>query len=1196
MAQDKNKDRTVAFRLQNENAEHNLENTIKGWGKSQMYDDLQINSIESSNKHSLSEPTSIPSPFARIALAKTAFGEVAKNGENASDVYKKIVSDCLDVAEIFFSFDKWEKQLTILKWDKDKDLEDLKTHNFIFYKTLKTFLETDAKAYNFDKMKCIYMLKHNATQEIIGATSPCTLFFSSANPFTGKDIILSNNHKAFSNIFPLSKRSWDFQAYLYATMAQDTNFENLYPELGKYIKNAVLYPEFAKYLEKQETEGNLINRRADIDRIKADPTAYIKKYAPYFSDMTVEILGMPLLKQRTGEEGIIIIDVSDFQIVVWDEELKESVYENYFKKEKKLPLVLPLDGGNSTKYNTWTLTKIAKWNDFYAMTSYEESWSSGKRQLPDGTFFPFLTISDFLTDSIIQLPYKLNKEVFFDGNLDDDSEYSYLLPLKDNFFQFYTNEDLRTRKLGGKPMIELNEIIGGVEVILRIPVNKNNGSEFIEYRRVYFESIQPNIPENDGAVVKSDFSFALFPNIKFEKEENAYYRFGLITPNGTNEVFTATFYNKNEKHKNIEPVLRNNKNSKTYGLNTKKIDHIEIKDERENTGMIVPKFLAEENSSNTTQFTFAVDLGTTNTHIEYNVRTIEKKPFDVENKDIQVCVSNKKDDYLKLEVEKDFIPEIIGENGREKEEGTRYYKFPVRTALSLLDNLDDNKSISPFVQANIAIPYQKLSFGTTVKTQLKWNTDRKQLQYFIDSLCFMMRNKVLLNNGKLDETKIVWFYPLSMQGQRMKKLEAYWSLAYAKYFLGIDANSYEKIRGEKRLTNLIPLTESEAPYLYYKTDAKKHTANIADLVSIDIGGGTTDVVFVKEKGEIEYMTSFRFAANDIFGLGNETRGMIDKYIPKIEEIITKYDKNAQLYKLFADIRSEKNKDNKNKNIATGDIASFFFSLLDNEVIKQQDIDTKEIDLHYILKNIDDEQKIIFVFFYAAIIYHIAQILKAKDLNMPRHITFSGNGSRLVTVAGEIEVLEKFSKLIFEKVGVKNPDKSKLEIIHNTKNPKEVSAKGGINAANKNYQPLDVKFKTLVLLGTDNLDFADDKTYENISENRKKYDNYVKNTIFNSKQFFENIFEILTEKYTDGRTDETFVEALGINSKAMKIAKDVLWTSGEKDFKTWTEANGIEKRMSELDDKSQKIEETFFFYPLIGFLQVLSSEIEKSDKQ
>ena len=141
-----NKDTKYVFRLQSETkGQHDLQNSLKHWDESRMYDDKQINAIESSNEKSENQPTSIPSPFARIALVKTAFAEVAAYGDRALHAYKKIVSDSLDVAEIFFTYAKWQNKIEIVKWDKDTDLPKLQAGHKILYKTLKTFLESDAE-------------------------------------------------------------------------------------------------------------------------------------------------------------------------------------------------------------------------------------------------------------------------------------------------------------------------------------------------------------------------------------------------------------------------------------------------------------------------------------------------------------------------------------------------------------------------------------------------------------------------------------------------------------------------------------------------------------------------------------------------------------------------------------------------------------------------------------------------------------------------------------------------------------------------------------------------------------------------------------------------------------------------------------------------------------------------------------------
>ena len=79
-----------------------LSGSLKHWDDSVMYDENRISIIESSNTATTVAPTSIPSPFARMDLARTAFGNVAKDLDGAANMYQKIVSDTLDVSEIFF--------------------------------------------------------------------------------------------------------------------------------------------------------------------------------------------------------------------------------------------------------------------------------------------------------------------------------------------------------------------------------------------------------------------------------------------------------------------------------------------------------------------------------------------------------------------------------------------------------------------------------------------------------------------------------------------------------------------------------------------------------------------------------------------------------------------------------------------------------------------------------------------------------------------------------------------------------------------------------------------------------------------------------------------------------------------------------------------------------------------------------------
>jgi len=1063
------------FRLQNE-GDFGLVNTIEHWGVSDMYGEKQRNAIKSSNEHSENQPTSIPSPFARIALVKTAFAEVSAYGDRALHAYKKIVSDTLDIAEIFFTLNKWKTKgvIEVITWDKSKNIPELSNivTQKILHKTLETFLNNDAVAYNFDKMKCIYILKHKATGEIIGATSPSTLFFSSANDFDVNKIdIPLSTHKAFDGVIHLNERGWGFQKYLYTWITANNEIRN---STGKYI-----FAEVQNYLDAQK-------------------------------QVSIKVGGK---------------NATDFEMLDANTKLT-SIY-----KQLRAPDVEIL-----SKY-------------FYELDS------SGDTEDSKLTVKENLSEDDLLESKIIRLSSPIASESFFNGNIQSDCNYTYLLPIKDEFFKHYSIADLMKA-------IKIGHYTQYADVTLEIGGKK--------YKKEFKQS-EGNIIE------KSDFDCMLFPNIRFAKNYDAYYRFGLfLAYNKKDQLgkYTVDFYDGKNKIECENPIVRNtddNENSicKTYSLNQKGFDRIKIIIEG-TSGMLLPVLHKKGCAEN---FTFAVDFGTTNTHIEYKTSSNQTiRPFDIYETDKQISFLCGNNLAHTLVADIDFIPASIGEK--------EMFKFPVRTALSLQKHKESIEKVYPFTQANVIIPYEKRQVPKydRVLTQLKWDSTEDEMGYYIDALCFILRNKVILNGGNLGETKIVWFYPLSMAGSRSKIIRNKWKLAYSKYFLGIAVTSIDDLEESQKdilKRNVIELPESVAPFLCYKDDRKYKDA-INNLVSIDIGGGTTDIVFIKGGKDTEYVTSFRFAANSVFGLGEQITPIVSKYQSDIENIILDEERagDAKYNYLFDNIYRGITGDTQK-----GDIASFFFALKDHE--KLQDV---EIDFNSMLKR-DSDQKLIFVLFYSAIIYHTAQIMKAKELELPRHIAFSGNGSRIVNIVGDKEILAELSKCIFEKVYDKQYGNSGLDIIQNTKNPKEVTCKGGIKAADKEYE--QKSFEPLVLLGTDNDTFiTDSDTYSSVNIK----DSVIKTNI-KVKEFIEYaINDLMIKKYTKGVVAETFVKALNINQKTLQIAKDVLVK--EDDLANFT-LNGINNKIASIvDTSSTQIEETFFFYPIASLLNVISNEINK----
>lgn len=224
-------------------------NNIQDWGTSVSYGSNAIGQIEDPNAASVKkEITSIPSPFARIDLVKTAYREVVASGELHGDtIFHKMVSDSLDVAQIFFNLPKLSDRVKVIVWNVKQEIDELKKSTSKGQQrvgdTLRMFLDQDKEVYNFDKMKTMYLLhyigKYRHTQlDIIGATSPSTLFFCSANDFSylSEDIRFGKDKVFDSQFASLDQRDEQFIIFYFAYQKAYPNFARLFPEVNEYME------------------------------------------------------------------------------------------------------------------------------------------------------------------------------------------------------------------------------------------------------------------------------------------------------------------------------------------------------------------------------------------------------------------------------------------------------------------------------------------------------------------------------------------------------------------------------------------------------------------------------------------------------------------------------------------------------------------------------------------------------------------------------------------------------------------------------------------------------------------------------------------------------------------------------------------------------------------------------------------------
>lgn len=1085
------------------------------------------------------EITSIPSPFARIDLVKNAFYEISRQ-ENSigaraclegNTIFHKMVSDTLDVGEIFFNYDRFSSKVEIISWSPSPMINALASSEDegqkCYANALKKFIDADGKSYNFDKLQNIYLLNYkNGPHQlnIIGATSPASVFFSTANRIDYINDIQFGSDFPFDNVYqPLYKRDPEYIKFWFILKNSISGFSRLFPEVNHYLD--MTYSVITD--NNLKSQLRTINNPSDagFSNISVQGSAQINQ---------VEVLGNLLFQQNASLQSL----KSGFTI-------KSS------KQPNSTVLVLPVESGNvyaELKYTT------AKWGDTNKAPYMDPQADLNLRKLPnDYTQHPYLTISDFLEDSLIVVPHRLNENSFLAvNNFSNFPEgKTYLLPLKPLFFEYFSIDNLRDG------MIEFEKVgIDSIKATLRIPILGNGRVNDIEYSRIYYTgSADVSETENDGGITEEnnfkDFEILVVPNIRFPEGVTPEYRIATIAP-FTNRT-ELKFFKDGKAIQTPNPIIRNTTfnivpKSQTYVLG-EDLECLQVI-KQEYKGILIPTF-EKTNSNNNIEF--SVDLGTSNTNIEMvlNNRRTQILPFGfTQAEQLQACAflptyvnrggkSYQKDLIEILQViERDFLPlEVKSESE---------YNFPTRTVLSYGERTDWNQSVIPWANSNISLPFGKLPplQYNKYKTDIKWSEEGNSevfAESYINNLMFLIRCKALIFGANVRQVPVTWFYPTSMSPRRLAAFSQIWQNSYDKYFGG---------------STLKCMTESLAPVLYFFN----RYATATDLVTIDIGGGTTDLAFASNKS-VQYVSSFRFAANslfeDSFSSVNPQNGIVDHFrriyeslnIDALTSLINEFDSQP------------------------ANMASTFFTLKDSPIVKKASLDIRNVDFSQLLFS-DNNFKIVFLTFYTAIIYHIAQIIKVKDLRLPRHIAFSGNGSNIVralvsTNQKGLDILSKYTKIVLEMVSNKSYASGELEILgfDQGESPKRATCRGGFLDEGNSTSPQKIVYKS-----ADNTLVTANDTYEIVDEQ------YIDKVASAVTSFYDFIFNKVSKRFN-------LYENFGITMASLKIAKE----NYEADIKTYIH-KGVEFQKEE-QIGSEEIAETFFFYPIKGALQTISQKIK-----
>ena len=990
------------------------------WIAVEPYSDDDIRQIKDPNGGLSQNPrTAIPSPFAQLDLVKNAFEHLQPSPQGMTGIVseKMMVSHALDVAQLFFEYENHSGQLHIVRWNKTAELQRLKAQpeHRLYGETLALFLQAD-RVYNFAMLEDWYILLLN--NQVIGATSPCSFTMAAPNVSTIESVNVEPNVKLFGEVRDLWQRDDEFVYHLFLLFNAHTSLRRALGNVYGYMVNNL--PLIERH--KPALYSRIIEVIPNPSALQADRESIVRQmldmqFTPFAGEDAVSVLSAPLYRKK-------LVDVtagaanSDFVIAP-----TRPVSEG-----EKLPLVLRNNFNGSVDHYTYI---NREWN------SATQVWAAGvainERRLPEtGIHYPFLTTDDFFTENIIRLGGAIDGNHYFDGNIQRaaGSNASYLLPLKPVFFQYFNASDLTSHVMGRK-FIEIVETgTGSVNVTLRIPVKKR----FIELSRTYIPiddaSWQFNEQMGMGRIVSGvQLCTAIFPFVR--TNHNDAYKVQLFTYalNGGGSLRFMTDGNHTQALKVSEQARTRLSYATTYYDVQGNFDYIEASVNNELgsfEGVIVP--LWKPYQPNAKELIFAVDFGTTNSHVEWAERGQESQPLTFSDAREQTLIASllKKDALLIADQLQriEFLPREIND----------VYGFPLRTALA--NNKGAAGGTSLFSNINIPFLYERQYFdGYEVSTNLKWMGDNTLSKEFLREIVMLIKAKALLENADLHKVRVVYFYPVSMGGADRSRLATTWEELYNTY---IGGNAEE---------NLHCYPESIAPAFYYKG------ADVAgsSYVSVDIGGGTSDIVVyqtdaAQQKTLPVAISSFRFAGNAIFGDAftphdADNNPLLQHYTEYFRKLVTQNQEVTYLNSIMNTIMAGKRSE---------DINAFLFSIENVEQLRDlPPMDRNLYSYNALLRN-DDRRKLVFVYFYSAIIYYIASAMKHRGYVKPKQIYFSGTGSKMINIVGSKDLVNEITQTIIERVfGESYTEAFSIKVERDC--PKQITCRGGVRLENERLE-------------------------------------------------------------------------------------------------------------------------------------------------
>lgn len=1007
-------------------AERNL--NLAGWEPVPPYDSDRIPRISDTVGAGIALTkmgTSIPTPFARVFLFKTAFEMVNASTAGADDTsaYGKLVSECLDFIEfIYLNGDN----ITVKPWNVNNELNALQNSPNPGHQRLAAGLENFARNLGVADIYLIYF-----DNVLIGGTSPFTLVYTSPNwqrikPISnarglGGNTLFPDYSQPHILPVPLHNRDEGFQLML-------TKYYIAFRNVNKMANTAFfkyIYRNQEMFSPRMMTE---FRRLAGINAYSISD--FIKEYGCVRDNVAeIDILGeggdqvlfLPKLRENGGKEVGTDINIAD--------DYKIAPTAQRFGNGRLLPLVLTESGITGAIYVAGNPLPRGIGNEIIANAV---GISPESRTLPGGhnISYPYLTISDFLQEKLIKVPYKMDTGNFYTFGVDSGNEYyDYLLPLTKRFFEYFSPSDLENDNVRNLS-VELHEISNNeVEVKLNIPVQFTS-RPCIELKKTY--------KSTDIVSLGSDpnlFTLGVFPSYRITTN-NVPNRYAIMRYDGQRDYLGLNYYVLNDNEHQVAQICTIDSGIRdTFGcrydtLNAN-FDIIEINWNGANA-VALPRFKPITVAAQGNNTVVGIDFGTTNTYICLSTNSgAEPQSLEITKNDMQVLLFNKVNlengnygrkyqdsmynmPFFMQALDREFVPLLLGRQSD--------VAYPFRTVTCENHNFEDK--VTPMLFADISVGFNFMKEMNELRaekynTSIKWDIEtatnnlpviEKRMKAYCEQTAWMIKNKLMLMNNPCVHLTLYLTFPHTMSRGTRNRIETFWQNAFDLHL----GNGHTQIKR---------VTESIAPYYAMIAHGANFTEN---ALNIDIGGGTTDMLFADVRNRRFYYTSSLFAGNDIWGDGKQLvqmtkkdNGFVKDFENKLQTELSVTPERKDGYYRYRDIVDN-----------SSDLMTYVFKY-DNE-------------FHYISYIQSSKNKLmpILCVHLGALLYHVAQVLKKTGIEAPTTIMFSGMGAQYIRMISnrEDDIKDVVKELLSKFLGTSLPNAFTVKF---QTNAKEVTAQGAM---------------------------------------------------------------------------------------------------------------------------------------------------------